>query len=253
VIYIPTRGRVDKQKTYHRLPQSVKDYAVLVCPPDEVEEHNSRGRNAVACEAVGIAATRDWIIEHAIENGIWHLMMLDDDMILQRRREDGRITNCDDQEMLDAIQWVYNSLGDYAHVGLGTRFLGYNEPGEHVNTTRMMYALAYDVRVITSVGATFCKGMPQPSTMEDFNMTLQLLKAGYDNCVSLEWRITPGQSNAPGGCSLWRTTPVQSRSAVALAALHPGLVTVRPKKEWRDMEDGMMDVRVKWKQALGHG
>jgi hypothetical protein len=250
VIYIPTKGRIDKQKTWDRMPPEIQAQTVLVCPNEEFEEHERRGRAAVVCHETGIAATRDWIIEDAIVRGDPYVLMLDDDMIFQRRRADGKITNCTDEEVSQAVGWVWETLPRYAHVALATRFLGYADEAEYVENGRAMYALGYDARVLIDNECSFCEGMPQPSTMEDFNMTLQLLTKGYPNCISLEWRITPGQSNAPGGCSTWRTTDIQTRSARALQARFPHLVTLREKKEWRDMEEGMLDVRVKWKGAI---
>lgn len=250
-IFIPTIARVDKQQTLRRLPEALFDDTYLVCPPGELVAHEDKGRNVISCPYKGIAQTRDYILDWATKEDIKYIVMLDDDVVLQRRRPDFRITNVvDENEYYEAFAWIENTLKNVAHCGWGTRFLAYANKNEIMSPARMMYCLAYDVEKVNRVKARFSKNLPWDSTMEDFHMTLQLLEAGLTNCISLEWRASPGASNAPGGCSTWRTTKAQTESAFRLADLHPNLVTVRPKKHWEGMDDGMYDVRVKWKQAI---
>jgi hypothetical protein len=250
-IFIPTRGRVHKQSTLARMPKELRDQATVVCPPDELTQHEDLGRSVLVCPDPGISATRDFIMYHAAAEDIKYIAMLDDDVVLQRRREDFRITNVkDDNEYILAVLWLEEQLDNgYAHCGWGTRFLAYAAKGTEISPGRMMYCLAYDVEKVMKLGATFSKGLKWDSTMEDFNMTLQLLRAGEENVVSLVWRASPGPSNAPGGCSTWRTTACQSESAQRLAEMYPEFVKLRRKKQWEGMEEGMMDVTIQWRKA----
>lgn len=90
--------------------------------------------------------------------------------------------------------------------------------------------------------------------MEDFDVTLQLLRLGYENMVLFEWAWGQPSSNAPGGCSAYRTYEVQKAGAEGLAALHPDYVTPvqKPSKNWRGF-DHRWDVKVRWKAALAEG
>ena len=252
-IFIPTLGRVQKQSTYNRLPDVLKKKTFIVCPTEEVYAHEDLGRQVIACDKIGIGPTRDYIVDWAANKDIKYIVMLDDDVVLQRRRHDFRITNVKtEEEYLAAFEWLGKTLEIVAHCGWGTRFLGYATQGKETSPGRMMYCLAYDVDVVKKLGASFSKGAPWDGTMEDFYMTLQLLQAGYPNVVSLEWRASPGPSNAKGGCSTWRTTKCQNESAERLARLYPNLVTVRHKKNWDGMGEGMLDVRIAWRKATSH-
>lgn len=256
-IYIPTRGRVHKQTTWDRLSPNLKKETVLVCPVDEVGRHLMMGRPAIVCPYPGIGPTRDYILDMAYSYGQQNILMLDDDIILQRRRADTRITNSTHAEQEETIQWIEAQLnGGWVHACIGTRFLGYASTMEYQAPGRAMYALAYNVPAVVSSGARFCKGFEDfdgMNTMEDFNMTLRLLKMRECNIVSMEHRLTPHATNAEGGCSTWRTAQFASRSARRLAELFPDVVKLRPKKAW--VGEGMteliiMDVTIQWKRAL---
>lgn len=253
-IYIPSLKRFDNVLTWNALPESVRSTTWMVCPASEVSEHVKRGRQALACDLEGIGPTRQWILERAAKLGIKKIMMLDDDMRhVQARREDGKITNCSAEEALLALDWVEDMLETHAHGGWGVRFLAWNAPLDKLEMSpgRMMYSLAYNVPMVMKAKGTFRLGVEPWLCMEDFHMTLQLLKAGHPNVVSLDWRVNMGSSNARGGCSSWRTLERQNESAKRLAALHPGVVKVTEKPAWKGMGAPMrLDVQVQWKNAL---
>ena len=250
-IYIPTLRRIDRQRTLDHLPPKVAKRAVLVCPPDELAAHRAAGRTALACPCKGITPTRDWILQTALHAGQKHIVMLDDDLIIQRRRADGRITNATPDEVEAALAWLDATLKTHAHCALAARFLGYGATAEYAEPSRAMYALAYNVPRVAATGATFGHGLPTKGTvMEDMNMTLQLLMRGLPNRVSLAWRVAPGASNIHGGCSAWRSTAGQVASAQALQRMFPAVVRLRSKKAWQGMDEGLVDVTVQWRKAL---
>lgn len=255
MIFIPTRGRVDNQVTWDRMTPELKAMTYIVCPPGEVEQHERLGREAVACERDGIGPTRDFILRTSSSYNFRKILMLDDDLTLQRRRSDSKISNADIHDQLAAIHWLSDCLGNgFAHAGLAPRFLAFANKANYLTPSRSMYALAYDVPKVRDVGARFCKGFEEfegKNTMEDFNMTLQLLQAGLPNVVSLEHRVTPRATNASGGCSTWRTGFWASKSAEALAELFPDVVRLRKKKAWQGMtESEIYDVTIYWQRAL---
>jgi len=245
-IYIPTMGRMEKQTTWNRLPNKWKKHAMLVCPIDEVGGHARRGRSVVGCPEEGIAAKRDWIVGHALANDIGRILMLDDDITLQHAGD--KIVDSTDKEANEALTWMNNVLKEYAHASMMPRFLNPLVRGEQLNM-RAMYALGYNVNILMAEQVRFSRGAGMTETMEDFCMTLQLLTRGYDNVVHATHRVNPGPSNAPGGCSAWRTNPGQTESAKALHVLWPDYVRLREKKQWQGMDKGMLDVTIYWKKA----
>lgn len=257
-IFVPTRARVEKQVTLSRMPEKLRRQAFTVCPRDEASNHKEWKRNVLICDEKGIAATRDWIMWYAKKQGIKRLVMLDDDVVLQRRRKDMRITNADEKEYEGAFKWLDTKLKTFAHASWGTRFLAFAAEGEQLSPGRAMYALGYDVKKFFEAKAGFCKDMPRMPVMEDFHVTLQLLRAGHPNVVSLEWRASPYASNAPGGCSTWRNIKNHSDSAKRLAKLHPEFVKVRvADTEWKGegMPEGekRLEVTVQWQKAAKAG
>lgn len=267
-IYIPTRNRVDNQVTLRNIPKQLLKNVCLVVHPDEYKAHKELGVAVLATEAQekGIGATRDWIID----NARWHkhkrIVMMDDDLRLQRRdlsqpktgpggRRYFRILTVYEEGWLKAFKWLDRALTKYAHASWGVRALDLESEDEMIVGGRGMHVLGYNLDVVKKVGARFTKGMPEKyAVMEDFNMTLQLLKAGFPNAISLEWRSSPCASNAPGGCSTWRTPKVIAASANRLVNLHKPFVKLREKKaKWEGIEGNQVDVTVQWKRALALG
>ncbi len=259
-IYIPTINRLNKPRTWEQLTDKWRKQTVLVCPPEEVKLHEASGRPAVGCAEKGIGLTRDWILKRAIKRGERFIVMLDDDVHIQKTRlndltESGiaKISDCNSKELDEAFNWMIKTLKEVPHCGFGPRMLSPGLTGEYKEPMKMLWSLAYDTSVIKKEKVSFCDGLPQPCVMEDYNITLQLLTRGYPNRVSLIYRLGAGSANAKGGCSTWRTTQIQTTCAKVMAKRFPEFVKVREKKAWSGMEDGMMDVTVYWRQALKAG
>ena len=255
-IYIPTLKRLDHQTTWDHLPKAAQQHTLLVCPPEEAEGHKARGRNVLVCSAKGIAPTRDAIMQHALTTRSTKFVMLDDDIISQKRRPDGRITDCTPAEVMEAFAWLEENLNSVVHCGWATRFLGFADPKDVAEPSRMMHCLAYNAAELKKQGAGFAKNMPHPEqfAIDDVNMTIQLLLAGLPNRVSLVWRLRTHGSNAKGGASTWRTAAQQTANSKQLVAAYPQVVKLRPKKAWKGMEtEEMFDVSVGWQKALKIG
>jgi len=84
-IIIPTRGRVNRQRTVSVLPRELLCRTTLVCPQQE--------QRRLACldddiEVVAqpdpnmrIAAKRAWIVQFCLDRGYEKILMLDDDLV----------------------------------------------------------------------------------------------------------------------------------------------------------------------------
>ena len=93
---------------------------------------------------------------------------------------------------------------------------------------------------------------------EDFHVAVSLLKRGYPSCIITSH--TQGQmkgSNAPGGCSVYRTQAKQNSNSAKLYLLHKPFIKLRMKRLKRGWGSGFnknfFDVTVSWKKAFERG
>ena len=265
-IYIPTRGRTDRQSTWDELPVSLKENTVLVCPAEEMEAHTKLGRNVLPCPVEGIIRKRQWILDNCQER---FMAMLDDDLIFLRRKSPAawNLRRCEPDDVLDLFAWAQSLGEDYAQVGVSPR-QGNNRfyPDDVVLNNRVTNFHVYDVPMIKSLGIRFQDPFfPDTFTMEDFAVSLSLLEAGYPNAIITDFAWDQFGSNTSGGCSLYRTRDTQAESAHLLALRHPGFVRVTEKETkggWSGVANGdgaalhggiRTDVVISWKKAYEHG
>lgn len=181
-------------------------------------------------------------------------VMMDDDLLFFERRTDDptkflKIVDHDVHKMFTQLlaRMVH---GKYVHGGILAREGANRIVGEqNVFNTRMMRVLAYDPVKVRKVGARFDR-LP---SKQDFDMTLQLLRAGRPNILMADYvqgQYGDGCSNAPGGCSVYRTPEMNVSSSHGLAALHPGFVKVVEKAASTSWGGGTRtDVVISWKKA----
>jgi hypothetical protein len=256
-IYIPTRGRIDKQTTLENLPSALREQAVLVVDAAEKDAHFERyGENNVlvapeTCDSIG--KVRQAIIDyHDPKKDGDKLIMLDDDLGFNMRRTDirSKFLPATDESVIEGFALVSTLLDEHCHGGIRARQMSQDAPDIEFNC-RTLRALAYNAAVLKKHNIKFDRLI----VMEDFDVTLQLLRLGLSNFnIST---IIQGQStsNAPGGCSLYRDHERQAQGAHGLAALHPDFVKVRTKKtNWTGWgSDERTDVTISWKRAYESG
>jgi len=272
MIVIPSTKRTYKQITLAHLRRyKMADRACLVVPHDEhkryVHEHGEKVRiEATPPEIVGISKTREWImtvLPDMIEAR--YVFMLDD--CYRPDIADPKLKMIETaekmKEMLDTIEnWM--RVDGFEHVGLSAR-QGNNRPfydaqkvyGLHKyrDATRMMNAYAYDTRFIRDMVRAKKIVLGRLPVMEDFDLTLQLLRLGYPNRVSFEFCWNQRSSGAEGGCSSYRTYEMQADAANRLADFHPGFVKRVTKESkatsesWKGMKQ-RIDVNVFWRKAF---
>ena len=248
-VFIPTYNRVEKQKTWDVFPDHIKEHTTLVCPQEELKTHLELGRNAVATpdSVKGIAATRQWIIENC---GVDQVMMCDDDQGFGCRRDGEKKTRkLEEEDYSVMFDDVVKHLETYNAVGIPSSTLSVmNYPKEVLSPGRMFNMYAFNRNVLLENDIRF----DVMRVMEDFHVTLSLLKLGMPNAILLNWHWTSGGSNAKGGCSTYRTREVQREGALKLAELHAPFVQVVEKesKSWGGELSTRTHVRVAWKKAL---
>lgn len=248
-LYIPTLRRVERQYTWKSLPERWRQQTQLVAPPEVAPELERRGYPVLACPAVGIGATRQWIVDQHADGD--HVLMLDDDLRFYRRRSDDRtkFTTLDDAgPMLDEVLLM---LDQVPMGGLVQRQgANYVEPPVQMNS-RICTSLFLDVAVARRHDIRF----DEMQFMEDFDVALRFLVLGYPTALNSNYSVGQATgSNAPGGCALYRDPEGQAAAARKLHARYPAFVKVVQKQQnGRNGWGTRTDVKVAWKRAFQYG
>lgn len=248
-IVIPSSGRPEKQVTLAQLPPILQDRTKLALYERELEDYAAcPGQRWVMPKTVtNIGEKRKYLMTACKTR---YLLMLDDDLTFAYRQAilHPKLTTLgpDDPELLSMFNLWYHLIRKYAHVSLSSR------QGNHLVTVpykelgRVCCAYMYDLKRVRESKVVPGRNPP----MEDFDLTLQLLRAGLPNAMIYKYCCNQVGSNAQGGCSQMRTPEKQVIVANRLAALHPGFVKVviRKTKSWKGLET-RTDVVVSWKKA----
>lgn len=255
-ILIHTYGRPDRarQHTLKALAAAALPVRLVV---QQREAHEYAGWNVpLVILPPGIerlSPTRDWII-HDMETPHDKVVFFDDDLHFFARRDDDRtkFRQPTPQDIRAMVTAIGHHLGSYAQVGIAPREGGNRLTDEYYENTRLMRVLAFRRDCVRPLKARF----NDVHVMEDFHMNLSLLEAGHENLMLNNWCSNQAEgSNAPGGCSHYRTDAVQTAAAHALATLHPpGIVKVvqkATKTAWGGGE--RTDVVIQWKKAAALG
>lgn len=250
-LYIPSTGRAALQTTVFVLPAYWQRVTTLVVYAHELDFYRAAVPKGVAVVAVPprvkrIGMKRQWILDTCKTS---RLCMLDDDLEFYVRRTDepDHFLGATDANIGDMLATIEQTLSpEVPHAGVCPREGG-NRMLADGYCMRMCRVLGYHVPVVRSTEARFDRNPP----MEDFDMTLQLLRAGHPNKVLHGWAQGQKGSNTVGGCSGYRTLEVQAKAANNLARLHKGFVKVvqkTTKTAWGGAT--RTDVVVQWKRAF---
>lgn len=251
-IYIPTRGRINNQATWDFLKHSdIIDYVTLVCPPEEVADHEERNRRAIARPVNGINKVRQWICEMAPDP---HIIMCDDDLgfFVRADPKAWNLKPASNSDLVDIFSRIHNILvaDGLAHGGLTPRQMNnVHFPEVYISNGKMnaVHAVNRDILAKENIKYT------DVDIMEDYYVTLSLFTKGYANKLVCDaaWD-QKGVSGAAGGCSTYRTSELQSQGAQDLADIFPDFVKVvekTPKGGWGGGMTTRKDVRIQWKKA----
>lgn len=269
LIVIPSSGRPKRQQTLFALQKTgiTQSYPTVVAVyRDEAEAYRRmsyKGKRIKGVELVivpdkyrGIARKREWILTKlAQKRGARYVYMVDDDLSFCYRpkikKADMPYINADPYQMHRMVEtlraWLEEGI---AHVGLISRQANRNTGVKWLEPGRAMNAHAYDTLKLQELVDEGSLTFGRVPVMEDFDLTLQLLHAGYANRISCRFAWTT-TSALEGGCSSYRTEELQAKAARKLAKLHPGYVRLVHKKAktWKTGLAERVDVQVQWKRA----
>lgn len=253
-VVIPTYGR-PQQSRQHTLNALVADgvLPVLVVQHREHEQYRwyQGPVHVLPPEIQTVAPTRDYLIH----SEVWksrHVVMLDDDLHFFARRKDDptKFRPLVPFELGRMLAQLEGMLDFFPHVGIAPREGGNRNVEDFLFNTRILRVLGYDREFLRRHKVTFA---PMP-VMEDFHVSLQLLKLGRDTLVMNRWCNNQAEgSDAAGGCSTYRTPALQADAAHLLAGLHAPYVKVVEKETKTAWGGGTRtDVTIQWKKARNH-
>jgi hypothetical protein len=254
-IYIHSSGRpeLSLQQTASCIPRSWLKHTRLVVQAAQEKSYQDTARSlGVALIALPksidrLSPTRQWILENAEEN---KFVLMDDDLRFFEARGPefpGLYKDATDESFARMLSTISQTLDHYAHVGVAAREGANRLPLPGVELTRMMRVLAYDKKKALKSYARF----DRVPTKQDFDMTLQMIRAGHKNYVLSQWCQNQRGSDVAGGCSVYRTAEMGDAVSHQLAALHPGYVSVVQKTTKKAWGGGTRtDVLIQWKRAF---
>jgi hypothetical protein len=256
-VYIPTLGRIDKQITAKSLHEAGVDYR-LVARPHEAEKLFQAGYKVIAEPDTlpkGIGHTRQFIMEY-VQNEP-HVIMMDDDLVfaVRGKRDDNPLylSPAEPSDITAMVHWLRLSTEDdtpYAMAGISSREGNNRKEGRQSENTRIMRVFSINRKKFQNSGANFTS----LKVMEDFDVTLTMLMAGYKNIENHMFTNNQPGSNLAGGCKEYRTLEVQAEAAKSLAQKYPGFVQT-VQKETKTSWGGAIrtDVKIYWKKAYQYG
>lgn len=267
-VYIPSRSRYDKKSlTIERIYGGWPTKKIfLVVPEKQAKQYEKQmperhGIAVLPCPVNGIAATRQWIGQHSETE---KFIMLDDDLRFFYRplirpdddkygdagkpNEPPRLYRSKPENIYAMFREVERRLTTYAHVAVGPREGNNNSPYPGWECKRPLRALAYRREPFLSV--EHCR----VQVMEDFDVTLQLLYKGYKNWVTTSFAQDQYATALDGGCSDYRDHALHEKNVRKMAALHPGIVKLREKKNKHGGEFGhRLEATIYWTKAYEQG
>lgn len=257
-IVIPTYKRLHKQLTLRSL-NAVRDRVWLVVRSEEADEARKIHNQLLVIDqpVSGIADTLKWINTVACRNEkIW---MCDDDLMFNQCFIDPQVTYIkkrmirrDEHHHIFAMCDYIDELSEqYVHGGVA-QVSGVPNPRyfPYRPNTRYCTNKWYDNRRIP-VDYIDYNSIPLSS---DFYVMLQLFDLGYDCATMYNYMATPAPTNAPGGCSTYRTVDLHNFSLEQIQKKFPHLITLRKKIQksgpWRGLEKYACTIRMQRKVAV---
>jgi TET-associated glycosyltransferase-like protein len=247
-LLITSHERASQQETLEHLPEIYADPAEIWVQESQAERYRLYldDIRVLPVHITTLGATRQYLVE--LYRGK-KIVLMDDDLTFYWREnpDDWHLTVPPEWAMVQMFNEVDEALDKYAHVGLSgregqNRLTGYSSECTRymrftaLNTAMMPGHIRYD----------------RINGLSDFDMTLQLLRAGLPSLVFHRWAQGHQQTQARGGLAAGIRTHDRHASEIRqLCELHPGLVRPRKKANVSGGEFGTREeMTVEWKMAL---
>lgn len=260
-IVVTTRGRTQHPThTMDHFTPKMLENTTIVCQAEE-EDHwrNPTPLGALwdvaVCPMYGLSKKRQWLTEHFA--GKYDYIVLSDDDLRFAYRQNGMGDPTLIQAPPEVVQNYVEELIGYMEtleLGMGG-FSARSGNNRHTETfelnTRALCIFAYPPQMFLDYGIRW----DDMNHMSDFYALLSVMVRGFDVGVINSFCYDQGSSNAPGGCSLYRTPASLKESAERLASKFPQFVKTKVKETQSGWWQGQArtDVTIQWKKAAAFG
>ena len=255
-IVIPSRGRAQEVITLDRMPVELHPHVHLFTLEEESKAYFDRYGDTgthILCsstKADRISKKRQkmaqWVRE---ETGAPYFWMMDDDLtFFEKYEEGGRLWMMDTADEFEAMFTSTEDMMDaepdrFCAIGISLRQGNNQLDWPYVDNVRLIRCGLFNTEAFLG-----CEHN-RIDFMGDFDVMLQMLRAGYDNRVRSDYAQDQRATNAVGGCETSRTAEVMDRVAEELAALHDPFVKTKMKKNKTGPLAERKDVTIYWKKA----
>lgn len=265
-LLIMTRGRVDAQRTIHSIPENWKDDTHFVCPPDEC----SALENRYHIETIPFFHDNpnqsnkfQWMLEGGVFPAEEKIVVLDDDLIFSRRvTHPDKVklhtlrTNDEVQELEEMFREIEEHLNHVPECGVHPRQMGHQAPLPYKSNGKIITVYGVNRNLLQEYGFGRDWRVDYLPIFGDVFLNCHLLYAGAENRLVTRFCVDWGASQAPGGCSIYRTPALQERAVDLLVEKFTPFVrkTIKRPKSAKWMGDERVDFTVQWKkmQQFGH-
>jgi len=252
-IFVVSRSRWQTSRTLESLGNHVGRVS-LVVPTNQVGLYRRGvggyyGCKVIGCPYDGIALTRKFCGQLSVDSS--KFLMLDDDLRFYKRvsATDWRLRDLSDfpdtsRQVGRMLSLVSSKLDKYVHVAISAREGNNRLPYEGAECSRPLRVLAYRRKEFLGVEHG------RVEIMEDFDVTMQLLRQGYKNLVIVSWAHNQVQTQMSGGCSDYRSLELHNLNVLRFAELHTPFVSLREKHNKRGRElSNRVETTIYWKRA----
>jgi hypothetical protein len=247
-IFVVSRSRFGKSDTLESLGKDASRVRLVVPKSQQMDyiplakQYNC---SLAACPFDGISLTRQYCGKIAVHK---KFVMFDDDLKFYRRISptDWHLRYLPDlgDNAGSMLKDIEAALDKYAHTSVSAREGNNRLPYEGVECSRPLRVLAYRTEEFLKLEHGRVK------IMEDFDVTLQLLRKGFKNFVIAKWSQGQLQTQMAGGCSDYRTLELHETNVKKFAQLHDGFVKLRQKINKSGGEFGTrLEATIYWTKA----
>lgn len=248
-IYIPTKGRETNQlKTLEQILNHSHIRPTIVCPTGEVEKFKIYNLPIKEINKKYLGQVWQTILEECPTKG---LIIIDDDLRFAVRYLGihDMLEQVADYELDKMFNWMVEQLDTgFVHGAISIRKGNHFVEEDFHDCGNAKDCLFFNRDILLAENAR----LDRLKTMQDFDITLQLLSKGYPNRVGFLWCGDQMDPAAIGGTTLYRTPEVQKEAAEQLADIWPGIVKVVKKKAKSKSSiygDERYDVRISWRRC----
>jgi len=250
-VYIPSKGRKGLSlNTLNQILHHSDIKPIIVCPKEETENfQNQYNPNLVqTVNKKYLGQVWQHILENCPTQGI---IIIDDDLrfCVRYLKIHDFLEQIKDKELNDMFVWMNQQLNaGFVHGSISIRKGNHFIEEDFRDCTNAKDCLFFNRDVLLQENAR----LDRLKTMQDFDITLQLMSKGYPNRVGYNWCCDQLDPTAEGGTTLYRTPEIQKEAAYQLAEFWPEYVKVIQKKAKNKSAiygNERYDVRIAWRRC----